>query len=237
MSLVKICGLSTAETLDAALDSGADMVGFVRFAPSPRHVSLEGGRTLSERAKGRATRVLLMVDPADDDLDAAVAAIEPELIQLHGAESPSRVAAIQARTKRSVMKALAVAEAADLARIDEYRVSAERVLLDARPPKGATRPGGNGAAFDWTLLAGLARPPFCVAFGANVQGPHPAASLVLSGGLTPHNVAEAIRISGLRAVDVSSGVENAPGVKDAEKIAAFIKAARAAFAADDRRVA
>ncbi len=225
MSLVKICGLATAEALEAALAAGADMVGFVRFPRSPRHVSLEAGRALSRAAAGRATRVLLLVDPADAELDEAVAAIEPDLIQLHGRETPERAAAIRAQTGRPVMKALAVAEAADLARIDLYRASAERILLDAKPPKGAALPGGNGVAFDWRLLAGLAKAP--------------SHALMLSGGLTPENVAEAVAVSGLSAVDVSSGVESSPGIKDISKIAAFVKAARAAFAArdKDRRVA
>lgn len=221
MSLVKICGLSTPETLKAALDAGADMVGFVRFARSPRHVELEAGRDLSRLAAGHALRVLLLVDPDDGELDEAVAALAPELIQLHGHETPDRTAAIRARTGRPVMKAIAVGEAADLARVAPYRAVADRILLDAKPPKEALLPGGNGLAFDWTLLSGLA----------------PPRDHVLSGGLTPLNVAEAIAVSRLSAVDVSSGVESTPGVKDIEKIAAFVKAARAAFAAQDRRVA
>lgn len=225
MPLVKICGLTTPEALEAALAAGADMVGFVRFPRSPRHVGLEAGRALSLAAAGRASRVLLLVDPADAELDEAVAAIEPDLIQLHGRETPERAAAIRARTGLPVMKALAVAEAADLAHIGLYRESAERILLDAKPPKGAALPGGNGVPFDWRLLAGLADAP----------GP----ALMLSGGLAPDNVAEAIAVSGLSAVDVSSGVESAPGIKDISKIAAFVEAARAAFAArdKDRRVA
>lgn len=224
MPLVKICGLKTAEALDAALAAGADMVGFVRFARSPRHVALDVGRALSREAAGRALRVLLLVDPTDAELDEAVAAIEPDLVQLHGRESPERTAEVAARAGCPVMKALPVADAADLDRIDRYRGSADRILLDAKPPPDAVLPGGNGIAFDWTLLASLGRPD---------------GRLVLSGGLSPRNVAEAIAVSGLAAVDVSSGVESRPGIKDPAKIAAFVEAARAAFAArdQDRRVA
>lgn len=239
MSLVKICGLSTPASLEAALAARADMIGLVRFARSPRHVSLEAGRDLSRQAAGRVLRALLMVDPTDAELDEAVAAIEPDMIQLHGSETPSRVSAIRARTGRPIMKAVAVAEAADLARIDAYRGAADRVLLDAKPPKDAVLPGGNGVAFDWTLLQGLARPSLCHSLGMGAPAFDPEHDLMLSGGLTPGNVAEAIRVSGLRAVDVSSGVESAPGIKDETKIAAFIQAARAAFAASEptRRVA
>lgn len=226
MTLVKICGLSTPATLDAALAAGADMVGFVRFARSPRHVELDRGRELSRQAAGRAERVLLMVDPTDAELDESLAAIAPDLIQLHGGETPARVAAIRARSGVPVMKALAIAEASDLARIAPYRGAATRILLDAKPPKGAELPGGNGVAFDWRLLEGLSRPALCVALGA--AGPD--LPLMLSGGLTPENVSDAIRVSGLAAVDVSSGVESAPGIKDPDRIAAFVEAARAAVA-------
>ena len=235
MSLVKICGLRTPETLDAALAAGADMVGFVRFPRSPRHVELDIGRELSGAAAGRATRVVLVVDPGDAELDEAVRAIEPEMIQLHGHESPERTAEIAHRFRRPVMKALPVSDASDLAAIDRYRGAADRILLDAKPPKGAVLPGGNGMAFDWRLISGLGRTPLCVALG--LGAPDPAAMLVLSGGLTPENVGEAIAVSGLSAVDVSSGVESAPGSKDPLKIAAFVRAARTAFAAGDRRVA
>lgn len=239
MSLVKICGLSTPETLAVALDSGADMVGFVRFARSPRHVALDVAAELSRQASGRARRVLLMVDPADPELDQAVAVIAPDIVQLHGHESPDRVTAIRARTGRPIMKALPVAESADLAPIELYRRIADHILLDAKPPKDALLPGGNGVAFDWTLVEGLSRPPLCVALGASGPALDPSRQLVLSGGLNPDNVAEAIRVSGLGAVDVSSGVESAPGIKDPARIAAFCEAARAAFAAQDqnRRVA
>jgi phosphoribosylanthranilate isomerase len=209
-TLVKICGLSTSETLAAALEAGADLVGFVRFAPSPRHLDLTPGRALSRAARGRAQRVLLTVDPDDAELDASLEAFDPDLVQLHGSETPERVAAIRARTGRPVMKALGIATADDLAGIAAYARVADRLLLDAKPPPGGRLPGGNGLPFDWRLIAGL----------------DPGLPFMLSGGLTPDTVAEAIRVTGAPAVDVSSGVERAPGVKDPDRIAAFVAAAR-----------
>ncbi len=214
--LVKICGLSTPETLDAALGAGADLVGFVHFPKSPRHVGLEAGRALSARARGRALRVALLVDPDDATLEAVVEALEPDLLQLHGSESPERVAAVRARFGRPVMKAVGIAQEADLAALDRYRAVADRFLLDAKPPKTAEAlPGGNGIAFDWRLVAGL----------------DPATSFMLSGGLNPDNVGAAIALTGARSVDVSSGVEARPGEKDPVRIEAFVRAARAAWAA------
>lgn len=214
--LVKICGLSSPETLDAALAAGADMVGFVRFPKSPRHVSLDLGHRLSLQAKGRAQRVLLLVDPRDEEIAQAVEAIHPELIQLHGGESPARVAEIRAMTGRPVMKALGIADASDLIALGSYAGGADHILLDAKPPRmPGSLPGGNGLSFDWRLLNGL----------------DPGLSFMLSGGLSPDNVGEAIRLTQAGAVDVSSGVESEPGIKDPVKIEAFIKAARAAFAA------
>ncbi|HEY8382261.1 MAG TPA: phosphoribosylanthranilate isomerase [Microvirga sp.] len=211
---VKICGLSTPETLEAALDAGADLVGFVRFPRSPRHVELDAGRALARQAQGRAERVVLLVDPDDAELERSVAALDPDLIQLHGSETPERVAAIRARLGRPVMKALGIAEAADLAGLAPYSQAADRVLLDAKPPRTPDAlPGGNGLSFDWRLLAGL----------------DPRLSFMLSGGLTPDNVGEAIALTGARAVDVSSGVESRPGLKDPAKIEAFVRAAKAAF--------
>lgn len=221
-ALVKICGLSTAATLDAALGAGADMVGFVSFPRSPRHVDLAVGRDLSRRARGRTSRVLLVVDPTEAELDEVVDAIDPDIIQLHGHETPARVAALRARTGRPVMKALGIADAADLGHVAAYLAAGDRVLLDAKPPRDAILPGGNGVAFDWSLLAAL----------------DPAGPIMLSGGLDAGNVGRAVAATGIRAVDVSSGVESAPGVKDPARIAAFVAAARAAFAADQtRRVA
>ena len=216
--LVKICGISTPDTLDAALAAGADLVGFVRFPKSPRHVSLDQGRVLSGRAKGQALRVALVVNADDAELAAVVAALDPDVLQLHGSETPERVAEIRRRFGRPVMKAIGVAGAADLARAAEYP-GVERVLLDAQPPRTASAlPGGNGVAFNWSLLAGV----------------DPGVSFMLSGGLDPENVAQAIALTGARAVDVSSGVERGPGEKDPAKIEAFVKAARGAFAAAAR---
>jgi phosphoribosylanthranilate isomerase len=215
-NLVKICGLSTPETLDAALNAGADMVGFVRFPKSPRHVSLDLGYRLSLQARGRAQRVVLLVDPTDEAIAQAVEAINPDLIQLHGSESPKRVAEIRSMVKRPVMKAVGVAEPSDLEALTPYAGGADHILLDAKPPRTAEAlPGGNGISFDWGLLNGLDR----------------KVSFMLSGGLNPDNVAEAIRLTKPQAVDVSSGVESGPGLKDPARIEAFIRAARTAFAA------
>jgi phosphoribosylanthranilate isomerase len=217
-SVIKICGLSTPEALQTALDGGADMVGFVRFPRSPRHLELGLGRALSEQARGRAQRVLLVVDAEDRELDEAVAALDPDIIQLHGHETPERAAAVRARYSRPVMKALGIASADDLGQLARYHGHVDRILLDAKPPKDAVLPGGNGQAFDWQLLA-----------GAEASHGLDPATLMLSGGLTPDNVADALRVTGLKAVDVSSGVEIRPGEKDTDRIRAFIEAARAAF--------
>ncbi|MGU3362309.1 phosphoribosylanthranilate isomerase [Methylobacterium sp. M6A4_1b] len=207
---IKICGLSTRETLDVALEAGADFVGFVHFPRSPRHVDLETGRALAARAKGRTERVVLLVDPDDALVAAAVEALDPEWIQLHGRETPERVAAIRAATGRRVMKAIGVATAGDLDAVTAFAGRADRILLDAKAPPGAALPGGNGHAFDWDLLRGAVLP----------------ADYMLSGGLTPDTVARALARTGARAVDVSSGVETRPGEKSPERIAAFIAAAR-----------
>ncbi|MCJ2036020.1 phosphoribosylanthranilate isomerase [Methylobacterium sp. J-068] len=207
---IKICGLSTPATLDAALKAGADLVGFVHFPRSPRHVGLEAGRLLSARAKGRSERVVLLVDPDDALVAAAVAALDPDWIQLHGRETPERVAAIRAATGRPVMKAIGIASRADLDAVAAHAARADRILLDAKAPPGADLPGGNGHAFDWALLDDAALP----------------AGYMLSGGLTPETVADALAQTGARAVDVSSGVETRPGEKSPDRIAAFIAAAR-----------
>lgn len=213
---VKICGLSTPDTLDAALGAGAEFVGFVRFPRSPRHVGLDLGRRLSEQARGRALRVVLLVDPDDAALAEALEALDPDLVQLHGRESPARAAAIRERFGRPVMKAVGIAGAADLATAAAYRGLVDHLLLDAKPPRTADAlPGGNGISFDWRLLDGL----------------DPGLPFMLSGGLDPVSVAEAIRRTKPWAVDVSSGVESGPGVKDPGRIEAFVKAARAAYAA------
>jgi phosphoribosylanthranilate isomerase len=213
---IKICGLSTAETLAAAIDSGADMVGFVFFERSPRAVATARARELAALARGRADIVALCVDAGDAALSAIIAATEPDYLQLHGRESPERVAEIQRRFGVSAIKAIGIAEAADFVRAEEYEDAADALLIDAKPPKGAVLPGGNGRPFDWALARDFA----------------PRKPWLLSGGLDADNVAQAIALSRTRAVDVSSGVESAPGVKDVEKIRAFIAAARAAFDAE-----
>jgi phosphoribosylanthranilate isomerase len=209
---VKICGIKDLAAMDAALGAGADLVGLVFFPPSPRALTPEAPAKLAAPARGRALVAALVVDANDGLLAQIIERAKPDLLQLHGSESPERVAAIQTRFGRPVMKAIPVAEAADLRFVPDYEAVADRILFDARPPKDASRPGGHGRAFDWKLLARLARNK----------------PMMLSGGLTPENVAEAIRIVRPDAVDVSSGVERALGEKDQEKIANFIKNARAA---------
>jgi len=210
--LVKICGLSSPETLDAALAAGADMVGFVFFPPSPRNVAFADARALGERVRGRALKVALCVDAGDGQLAQIIEAISPDLLQLHGCETPERVNAVRSQFRLPVMKALPIAERADLARIRLYEHDADRLIFDALPPREASRPGGLGRSFDWQLLRALD----C------------AVPFMLSGGLHAGNVAEAVRITGAAGVDVSSGVERAPGEKDPAKIHDFIAAARLA---------
>jgi len=208
--LVKICGLKTPEALDVALEAGADMVGFVFFPPSPRHVGLAAAAELGRRVGARARKVALIVDADDVLLKSITDALRPDLLQLHGAETPARVQAIKARFGLPVMKAIAVEARADLAAVKLYDTVADRLLFDARAPREATRPGGLGKPFDWHLLEEL-----------DLAVPY-----MLSGGLDPDNVAAALRITSAPGVDVSSGVERAPGEKDHGKIRAFIRAAR-----------
>src|SRR6202161_697947 len=208
--IVKICGLSTRETLDVALDAGADMVGFVFFPPSPRHLALEAARDLGQAVKDRAAKVALTVDADDATLENIVKALQPDLLQLHGRETAARLNDIKRRFGLPVMKAIAVETSADLAALPGYADVADRILFDARPPKEATRPGGLGAAFDWHLLENLA---LQVLF-------------MVSGGLHAGNVAEAVRVTRAGGVDVSSGVARAPGIQDREMIRAFMRAAR-----------
>ena len=208
--LIKICGLKTPEALDVALEAGADLVGFVFFPPSPRHVGLQAARALGARVRGRALKVALSVDAGEEELAASIEALEPDLLQLHGKETPERVIEVRSRFGIPVMKALPIAERADLAPIRLYDEVADRLIFDARAERAATRPGGLGKSFDWRLLENLEiRVPF-----------------MLSGGLDAENVAEALRITAAPAVDVSSGVERATGDKDLDKIRAFIIAAR-----------
>jgi len=211
---IKICGLKTQEALEAALRGGASHVGFIFFPKSPRNLAPAEAAGLARAARGRAKAVAVTVDATDDFLDAVVAEVEPDILQLHGGESPQRLAAVKARYGLPVMKALSVSEADDLAKAAPFLGLADRFLFDAKPPKGALLPGGNGVSFDWTLLAGL----------------DPRIDYLLSGGLDSHNVSEAVRIARPPGLDVSSGVESAPGVKDSRLIAAFLAAVRAAEA-------
>lgn len=210
--MIKICGLSTPETLEAALGAGADMIGLNFHPRSPRFVTAERAAGLAAQMRGRAEIVALIVD--FDPAKAAELAqlVRPDWLQLHGKETPEAVMALKAATGLRAMKALGIAAAADLAQVPAYAGSADMILLDAKPPKDAAYPGGHGRPFDWTLLAGL----------------DPAFRFMLSGGLDPSNVAEAIRIARPAGVDVSSGVESAPGVKDPGRIADFVAAARKA---------
>jgi phosphoribosylanthranilate isomerase len=209
--LVKICGLSTRETLDVALGAGADMVGFVFFPPSPRHLSLETARELGKRAKGRASKVALTVDADDATLSNIVETLQPDLLQLHGNETIARLRDVKTRFGLPVMKVIAVETATDLAVLPVFAGVADRMLFDARAPKDATRPGGLGAVFDWHVLENL-----------DLKLPY-----MVSGGLTPDNLAEAVRVTRAGGIDVSSGVERSPGHKDPEMILKFIRAARA----------
>ena len=209
---VKICGLKTPEAVEVALESGADLVGFVFFAPSPRNLGLATARALGERVGDRAGKVALTVDANDETLREIVAALKPDMLQLHGSETPDRVVTVRTRFGLPVVKALPIAERADLSPIRLFANVADWLLFDARAPQDATRPGGLGKPFDWTLLKGV----------------NPGIPFMLSGGLDAGNVAEAVRITRAGGVDVSSGVERSPGEKDLEKIRAFIRAARAA---------
>ncbi len=211
MTALKICGLKTPETLEAALAAGATHIGLNLFARSPRWVSLEDAAALAGLARGRAAVVALAVDP-DDDLVRAIAALAPDFVQLHGQEDPGRCAAIRTIAGAPIIKALGVGEAADLTRATTFAAVAALLLLDARPPPGAAMPGGHGRAFDWSIIARA----------------RPAAPFFLAGGLTPATVAEAILQVRPFGVDVSSGVEHAPGVKDMDLMARFAQAVRQA---------
>ena len=212
--MVKICGLSTPEALDVALDEGADMVGFVFFPRSPRHVDFETARALGQQVRGRAQKVALTVDADDDLLHEIVETLQPDILQLHGKEKSERAAAIKRRFSLPIMKAIAVETQSDLTAVAAYATIADYLLFDARPPQTATRPGGLGRPFDWSLLRSIALDmPF-----------------MLSGGLHADNVDEALRVTAASGVDVSSGVERAAGEKDPDKIRAFVRAARDAAA-------
>jgi len=207
---VKICGLTEARDVAAAVDAGAAYVGFVFFEKSPRHVDIGAMRALTRDVPPGVAKVALTVNAGDSALDALCAAVPLDMLQLHGDESPARVTALRARHGLPVMKAVGIAGKADLAQIDRYTDVADQLLIDAKPPPGATRPGGNALAFDWRLIEGRDWPlPW-----------------LLAGGLTPRNVDEAVRRTGARQLDVSSGVEAAPGRKDPALVRAFIAAAR-----------
>ncbi|HEY4199374.1 MAG TPA: phosphoribosylanthranilate isomerase [Devosiaceae bacterium] len=210
-TIIKICGIKTPAILEAAIEAGADMVGFVHFARSPRHAGIETIGSLISEARGRVETCVLLVNP-DNSLVAEVAALGPDWIQLHGPETPHRVEAIRAEAGVSILKALPVGTAEDLDAVTGFLDVADRIMLDAKPPKGADRPGGLGVPFDWGLLKAL----------------DPNVAFMLSGGLTPKTVAEAVRTVRPFGIDVSSGVESSPGEKDAELIASFISNARAA---------
>ncbi|HEY2244358.1 MAG: phosphoribosylanthranilate isomerase [Xanthobacteraceae bacterium] len=212
--IVKICGLSTPETLDAALDAGADMVGFVFFPPSPRHLQFDVARALDQRVRGRAQKVALTVDAEETFLQSIVETLRPDILQLHGSESVAAIQAIRRKFGLPVMKAVPIAVKDDLARIGTYAAVADRLLFDARAPRDATRPGGLGNTFDWHLLKDV----------------RPGVPFMLSGGLDVDNIGEALRITRASGIDASSGVEHAPGVKDVDKIIAFVRAARGAAA-------
>jgi phosphoribosylanthranilate isomerase len=210
--IVKICGLSTPEALDVALEAGADMVGFVFFPPSPRNISLATARVLGACVRGGAKKVALSVDADDALLSAIVDALAPDLLQLHGKESPTRVSAIKKRFGLPIIKVLAVEAKSDFAQVKEYAAAGDWLLFDAKAPADATRPGGLGKAFDWTLLSGAV----------------PGVPIMLSGGLDAKNIEKALKITRVPAVDVSSGVESSPGKKDIKKIREFIHNARQA---------
>jgi len=213
MAVVKICGLSTAETVAAALAGGAAYLGFAFFQKSPRHVTPDAAARLAAPARGGPAKIVaLMVDPDDAAVDRVAAALKPDFIQLHGAETPARVRQVAARAGVGVIKAVAVSEASDIDAAMAFDGAADHLMFDARPPPGADRPGGHGGAFDWSLLAGrsFARPYF------------------LAGGLNPWNVGEALRLSGAPIADVSSGVERGAGLKDPALIQAFLEAVRRA---------
>lgn len=207
---VKICGLTSHADVAAALLAGAGYLGFVFYPPSPRSLELAAAREIAGAVPAGICKVALTVDAPDALLDAIVAQVPIDMLQLHGDETPDRVAALRVRHGLPVMKAVGIATAADLATLDEHARIADQLLVDAKPPPGAPRPGGNALAFDWRLIGGRRWP----------------CPWMLAGGLTPGNVAEAIRLTGARQVDVSSGVESAPGVKDAALMRAFVSAAR-----------
>jgi phosphoribosylanthranilate isomerase len=205
---VKICGVRTPSIVETAADAGADYVGLVFFAKSPRHLTTAEARVLAKIAKGRIGTVAVLVDPSDALIDEVAETVRPDLLQLHGGESPERVAAIKARANLPVMKAISIAASSDVVGARAYAAIADSILFDAKAGAAAELPGGNGVAFDWRALKGFGAP------------------FALSGGLTPDTVATAIAMTGAALVDVSSGVERAPGEKDPDLVRRFIRAAK-----------
>jgi phosphoribosylanthranilate isomerase len=205
---VKICGLKTPQAVHAALDGGASHIGFIFFEKSPRHIELDEAARLRKLATGRAQVVVVSVDADNDKLDEIVQQVKPDMLQLHGAETPARVNEIKARYGLPLMKALAIREAGDLAGVEAYTGIVDRLLFDAKPPKGSNLPGGNGVSFDWSLLQEIDVP------------------YMLSGGLDAANIADAITIAGPPGIDISSGVESSPGVKDTALISDFLQTVR-----------
>jgi len=211
---IKICGLTDPADIPAAILAGASYVGFVFFPKSPRHLELEAAAFMAASVPVGIMKVALTVDADDAMLDTLTGQVPLDMLQLHGSETPERVAGVKSRYGLPVMKAVGIADAGDLPQLETYGRVADQLLVDAKPPKGADRPGGNALAFDWTLIAGRRWP----------------VPWMLAGGLTPENVAQAVRLTGARQVDVSSGVESAPGVKDADKMRAFVEAAQSGAA-------
>lgn len=210
---VKLCGLSRPQDVSAAAAAGARYVGFTFFEKSPRNVSLTTAATLAHAVPDGICKVALTVNATDAELDALLQAVPLDMLQLHGSETAKRVSDVKSRYGLPVMKAVGVADAQDLPQLDEYASVADQILVDAKPPRGGVLPGGNGLAFDWRLITGRRW----------------TVPWMLAGGLTPDNVAEAIRVTGTRQVDVSSGVESTPGLKDADRMAAFVRAATEAI--------
>ena len=207
---VKICGLATVNDVRACADAGANYMGLVFFEKSPRNITIPAARELALAAPLGMAKVALVVNPSDAELDAIIATVPLDMVQLHGRETPERVAEVKARFGLPVMKAVGIADGDDLPKLESYFGVADQILVDAKPPKGGELPGGNGLSFDWRLLAGRRWP----------------CPWMLAGGLTPENVAQAVKMTGAKQVDVSSGVEDAPGQKNAELIQKFVQSSR-----------
>jgi len=208
---VKICGLATVDDVRACADAGANYMGLVFFEKSPRNIIIPAARELALAAPLGLAKVALVVNPSDAELDAITATVPLDMLQLHGRETPERVAEVKARYGLPVMKAVGIADGDDLPKLESYFGVADQILVDAKPPKGGELPGGNGLSFDWRLIAGRRWP----------------CPWMLAGGLTPENVAEAVKMTGAKQVDVSSGVEDTPGQKNAELIQKFVQSSRA----------